>query len=59
MALIKRFRDFLAEEEWTFAPHEVPMMPGSPGSPAHPYSRRVAYALIGILVGLTGGFGKP
>jgi MFS family permease len=58
MALIKRFRDFLAEEEWTFAPHEVPMMPGSPGSPAHPYSRRVAYALIGILVGLTGGFGN-
>ncbi|MDB5723973.1 MAG: transporter [Novosphingobium sp.] len=58
MALIKRFRNFLAEEEWTFAPHEVPTMPGSPGSPAHPYSRRVAYALIGILVGLTGGFGN-
>jgi MFS family permease len=58
MALFKRFRSFLAEEDWTFAPHEFPTMPGSPGSPAHPYSRRVAYALVGILVGLTGGFGN-
>ena len=58
MAIVERIRKFLAEEEWAFAPHEVPTMPGSPGSPAHPYGRRIAYALIGILVGLTGGFGN-
>ena len=58
MAIVERARKFLAEEEWAFAPHELPTMPGSPGSPAHPHRRRIAYALIGILVGLTGGFGN-
>ncbi|MEG3123891.1 MFS transporter [Sphingomonas sp. GB1N7] len=58
MTIVERVRKFLAEEEWAFAPHEVPTMPGSPGSPAHPRRRRIAYALIGILVGLTGGFGN-
>lgn len=53
-----RLRRFFSEEEWAFAPHEVPVMPGSPGSPDHPGRRRLAYALIGVLVGLTGGFGN-
>ena len=58
MAIVARVRKFLAEEEWAFAPHEAPTMPGSPGSPAHPGRRKIAYALIGVLVGLTGGFGN-
>ncbi|MEG3089428.1 MFS transporter [Sphingomonas sp. PB4P5] len=58
MAIVARLRKFLAEEEWAFAPHEAPAMPGSPGAPAHPGRRRIAYALIGVLVGLTGGFGN-
>ncbi|MET0269200.1 MAG: MFS transporter [Sphingomonas sp.] len=55
---MSRIRRFLAEEEWAYAPHEVPTMPGSPGSPAHPGRRRLAYAAIGVLLGLTGGFGN-
>ncbi|WP_374296730.1 MFS transporter [Sphingomonas sp.] len=53
-----RLRTFLREQEWQFAPHERPAIPGSPGSPDHPLSRRWAYALIAILVGLTGGLGN-
>ncbi|WP_375286527.1 MFS transporter [Sphingomonas sp.] len=56
--IIGRLKRVFAEEDWAFAPHEVPVMPGSPGSPEHPPRRRIAYALIGILVGLTGGFGN-
>jgi MFS family permease len=33
-------------------------MPGSPGSPAHPRRRQIAYGLTGVLLGLTGGFGN-
>jgi len=51
-------RDFLAEERWEFAPHERAVMPGSPASPAHPLGRQVAYGLIAVLVGLTGGLGN-
>ncbi|WP_294189895.1 MFS transporter [uncultured Sphingomonas sp.] len=58
MAVMARVRDFLREEQWTFAQHELPALPGSPGSPDHPTSRRVAYALIGVLLGLTAGFGN-
>ncbi len=54
----RRLNDFLAEERWEFAPHEQPAMPGSPGSPAHPHHRRVAYAAIAVLLGLTAGFGN-
>ena len=57
MNVVRGFRKFLAEEEWAFAPHEAPAMPGSPGSPAHPYRRRIAYGLVAVLMGLTGGFG--
>jgi len=31
-------------------------MPGSPATPAHPLTRRVAYLAIGVLFGLTAGF---
>ncbi|WP_085810790.1 MFS transporter [Sphingomonas sp. TZW2008] len=58
MSLATRIRAFLAEEDWQFAPHELPTMPGSPGSPAHPWRRRIAYVLVAVLVGLTGGFGN-
>ena len=58
MSPVARLRRFLAEEEWAFAPHELPTMPGSPGSPEHPMRRRIAYALVAVLVGLTGGFGN-
>jgi len=58
MSLPTRIRRFLAEEEWAYAAHEAPQMPGSPGSPDHPVRRRVAYALVGVLLGLTAGFGN-
>lgn len=45
-----------ASSDYRFAPHERPMMPGSPATPDHPVSRRIGYFLIGVLVGLTGGF---
>ncbi len=57
-ALFGRARRFLTEEDWTFAPHERPAMPGSPGSPDHPTGRRIAYGAISILVGLTAGLGN-
>ncbi|MBB4154340.1 MFS family permease [Sphingomonas jinjuensis] len=56
--MIGRLRRWLAEEEWAFAEHERPALPGSPGAPDHPHARRIAYAVIGIIVGLTGGFGN-
>lgn len=51
-------RRFLAEEQWAFAPHEIPTMPGSPGSVEHPGRRRAAYAVVGVVVGLTGALGN-
>lgn len=48
----------ISEPEWQFAPHERSIMPGSPASPDHPLGRRVAYGLVGVLVGLTGGLGN-
>lgn len=44
--------------EYVFQPHERPMMPGSPATPAHPTGRRIAYFTIGAFVGLTGGLGN-
>lgn len=41
-----------------WAPHEKPFLPGSPAAIAHAWPRRVAYALVAILVGITGGLGS-
>ncbi|WP_054286444.1 MFS transporter [Gulbenkiania mobilis] len=38
--------------------HEKPTLPGSASMPWHPPWRRVAYALVALLVGLTGGLGN-
>ncbi|MES1973792.1 MAG: MFS transporter [Pseudomonadota bacterium] len=56
--LAARIRRFLTEEDWTFAPHERAMIPGSPASPEHPRRRQIAYGAIAVLVGLTGGLGN-
>jgi MFS family permease len=56
--ILARVRNFLKEEDWTFAPHERAVMPGSPASPDHPLRRRAIYAAIGTLVGITGGLGN-
>lgn len=45
-------------EVYEFKPHERPIIPGSPFNPDHPTARMVAYGLIGILAGLTGGLGN-
>ncbi|AUW57719.1 MFS transporter [Sphingobium sp. SCG-1] len=42
-------------DEYIFKPHERPLMPGSPATPDHPFPRRIAYALIGVLISLTSG----
>lgn len=41
---------------YTFKPHEMPFMPGSPASPEHPKKRRLAYLAIGLLLALSSGF---
>jgi MFS family permease len=56
--MIARLRRFLSEEDWTFAPHELPVLPGSPGSVDHRTRHRIAYGIIAVLLGLTGGFGN-
>lgn len=38
--------------------HEKPSMPGSPSMPWHPPWRRAAYALVAVLVGITGALGS-
>src|SRR3546814_1451316 len=45
-------------ETYQFKPHEYPVVPGSPFTPDHPRARRMAYAGIGVLAGLTGGLGN-
>ncbi|HUD31468.1 MAG TPA: MFS transporter [Variovorax sp.] len=47
-----------APPAYEFKPHERAAMPGSPATPEHPTARRVAYFLVAVLVGLTGGFGN-
>lgn len=42
--------------EW--APHEKPTMPGSPSTPMHSTGKRWAFALVGVIVALTGGLGN-
>lgn len=40
-----------------WAPHERPMIPGSPSTPDMPAPRRLAFGLTGLLLGVTGGMG--
>ena len=40
---------------YTFKPHEMPIMIGSPASPDHPKRRRIAYLVIGILLAMACG----
>ena len=46
----------LRDGDYIFKTHEQPFMPGSPATPDHPSLRRVAYLLIGVYLGLVGGF---
>lgn len=46
----------MSSTAYQFAPHERPMMPGSPATPDHPTGRRIGYFCTGVLVSLTGGF---
>ncbi|APC18949.1 MFS transporter [Pseudomonas frederiksbergensis] len=48
--------DHHAPRNWL--PHERPSLPGSPSTPLHPTPKRLAYALVGLLVALTGGLGN-
>jgi hypothetical protein len=41
---------------WT--PDERPRMAGSPSTPYHSPAVRLAYAFVGVLVGITGGLGN-
>ena len=45
-----------APREWL--PHERPTLPGSPSTPLHSPSRRVAFAVVGFIVAITGGLGN-
>lgn len=48
--------DVFAPRAW--APSERPILPGSPSSPTHSVTMRVAYVGVGALVSLTGGLGN-
>ncbi len=48
--------DSYAPRNWQ--PHEKPSLPGSPSTPLHPTHKRLAYALVGLLVAITGGLGN-
>lgn len=48
--------DKYAPREW--AAHERPTMPGSPSTPLHSTVRRWAFAVVGVIVALTGGLGN-
>jgi hypothetical protein len=41
---------------YVFKPHERPFMEGSPATPDHPPTRKLAYFLIGIYIAMAGGF---
>ncbi len=42
----------------TWQPHERPSLPGSPSTPLHPPQKRWLFALVGLLVAITGGLGN-
>jgi MFS family permease len=58
MNLTQRFRSFFEEETWEFPRHERPAGAGSPATPDHAPTRRAAYAVVAILIGLTAGLGN-
>ncbi len=41
-----------------WAPYERPSLPGSPSTPLHSTPKRVAFAVVGVIVALTGGLGN-
>lgn len=41
-----------------WAPHERPTIPGSPSTPLHSTPKRLAFAVVGVIVALTGGLGN-
>jgi MFS family permease len=41
-----------------WAPHERPTLPGSPSTPLHATPKRWAFAVVGVIVALTGGLGN-
>ena len=43
------------EEPYSFGPAEQPIVPGSPARPTHAAWRRGLYAVVGVLLGLSGG----
>jgi MFS family permease len=51
-------RSFFVEEVWNFPEHERPVVAGSPATPEHALTLRIAYAFVAIIVGLTGGLGN-
>ena len=53
--MLARLRRFLSEEHWDFLPHEVPAIPGSPGSVEHRTRHRIAYGVIAVLLAVEGG----
>lgn len=48
--------DKYTPHDW--APHERPTIPGSPSTPLHSNPKRWAYAIVGVIVALTGGLGN-
>ncbi|WP_296267855.1 MFS transporter [Pseudomonas sp. UBA6562] len=48
--------DKYAPRQWQ--EHERPVLPGSPSTPLHAPSKRLAYGLVGLLVAITGGLGN-
>lgn len=42
----------------TWEPHERPNLPGSPSTPLHPTYKRWLFAMVGVLVAITGGLGN-
>lgn len=45
----------LESNGYQFKPHEMPIMAGSPASPDHQLSRRIAYLIIGFILSLNAG----